>query len=91
MTPDTPSSLQTLIQRRIRRDAVHARLRHPGFKGMVKLGAMENLIACPPICRPSLGLVALRIWRIDRDPTAEPHCRSRATPLAVRAAMLRRL
>ncbi|MFO1263642.1 MAG: histidinol-phosphate transaminase [Rhodoferax sp.] len=56
MTPDTPSSLQTLIQRRIRQDvqSMHAYAIQDS-KGMVKLDAMENPHRLPADLQAELG------------------------------------
>jgi len=56
MTPDTPASVQTLIQRRIRQDIVsmHAYAIQDS-KGMVKLDAMENPHRLPTELQAALG------------------------------------
>jgi len=56
MTPDTPASVQTLIQRRIRQDvqSMHAYAIQDS-KGMVKLDAMENPHHLPPELQAQLG------------------------------------
>lgn len=56
MTPDTPASVQTLIQRRIRQDvqSMHAYAVQDS-KGMVKLDAMENPHHLPPELQAQLG------------------------------------
>jgi len=56
MTPDTPASVQTLIQRRIRQDvqSMHAYAIQDS-KGMVKLDAMENPHSLPDELQAALG------------------------------------
>jgi histidinol-phosphate aminotransferase len=56
MTPDTPASVQTLIQRRIRQDvqSMHAYAIQDS-KGMVKLDAMENPHRLPDDLQAALG------------------------------------